>query len=98
MSRIGRARRIMAVVSLAVLAAACSKTLDTAGLETDLKTEIEKQLQVTGVRVDCPADMKVEQGATFKCTATDSTGTKATITVTQTDDKGNVRWEVTDVS
>ncbi len=98
MPRFDRARRLIAITFLVILAAACSKTLDTAGLETELKSGLESQLNISGVTVECPADIKVEKGATFECSASDDTGAKATITVTQTDEEGNVRWEVTDVA
>jgi hypothetical protein len=98
MSRTSSARRAAAIVILAVLASACSKSLDTDGLESKLKSELETQLQASGVTVSCPTDVTVEQGGTFECTAVDDTGSKVTIKVTQTDDEGNVKWEVTDVT
>ena len=98
MRRSIRLRRAVAVVALAIAAASCTKKLDTDGLETTLRTALEQQLNTTGVTVNCPTDVTVKQGATFICTATDATGAKSTIKVTQVDDKGNVKWEVTDVT
>ena len=93
-----RLHRAVAIVVLAIAATSCTKKLDTSGLETKLKGALEQQLNTTGVAVTCPTDVTVKQGGTFVCNATDSTGAKETITVTQVDDKGNVKWEVTDVT
>jgi hypothetical protein len=93
-----RLHRAVAAVVLVIAAASCTKKLDTSGLETTLKGQLEQQLNTTGVTVTCPTDVTVKQGATFICSAMDSTGAKSTIKVTQVDDKGNVKWEVTDVT
>ena len=98
MLRSVRLHRAVAIVVLIMAAASCTKKLDTSGLETKLRGELEQQLNTTGVTVTCPTDVTVKQGATFICSASDSTGAKSTITVTQLDDKGNVKWEVTDVT
>jgi uncharacterized protein DUF4333 len=90
-----RTARLFAVAALAVAAAACTKSLDTAGLETKLKDQIEAQTDSTITSVDCPDDIKVESGGKFECTATEESGATFTIEVVQTDDKGNVTWEVT---
>jgi hypothetical protein len=39
---------------------------------------------------DCPADVKVEEGMTFTCTASFRDGTKEKVTVLQRDDLGNI--------
>jgi hypothetical protein len=83
-------------VLVLILAAACSKTLDTTELEGTLKDQLETQLDVTGLTVECPDDIEAEAGDTFECTATGTDGSAATISVTQTDDEGNLTWEITD--
>jgi hypothetical protein len=98
MLRSVRLHRAVAAVVLVIAAASCTKKLDTSGLETKLKVALEQQLNTTGITVACPTDVTVKQGATFICSAADSAGAKSTITVTQVDDKGNVKWEVTDVT
>jgi Domain of unknown function (DUF4333) len=90
-----RTARLLAVAMLAVAVAACTKSLDTDGLESKLKTQIEAQTDSTITGVECPDDIKVESGATFECTATEESGATFTIEVVQTDDAGNVTWEVT---
>ena len=99
MSMRSRSVRFAAVAVLSIAAAACTKTLDTDGLEGELKSQIEQQIPGAIASVDCPADVggrdrrhvrvhrrRMKSGATF------------TITVTQRDDQGNVDWEVTDAS
>ena len=90
-----RTARLAAVATLVFAAAACTKSLDTDGLESKLKTQIEAQTDSTITGVECPDDIKVESGGTFECTATEESGATFTIEVVQTDDAGNVTWEVT---
>jgi hypothetical protein len=98
MSMRSRTVRLAAFAVLAIAAAACTKTLDTDGLETELTTQIEAQTGSTITAVDCPADVEVETGGTFECTAEEDSGATFTIQVTQTDDQGNVEWEVVDAA
>jgi hypothetical protein len=71
------------------------ETLDTDGLEQELKHEIESQTDTKVRMVDCPT-VELEAGASFDCVAEDRSDTTYTIVVTQTDDQGNLVWEVTD--
>ena len=48
--------------------------------------------------VDCPNDVDVKKGGTFTCDLKLQNGKTGTITITQLDDKGHVRWQVTKVS
>lgn len=96
MSMRSRSVRFAALAVLSIAAAACTKTLDTDGLEGELKGQIEQQIPGEIASVDCPADVAVEAGATFECTAVDESGAEFTISVTQRDDQGKVDWEVTD--
>ncbi|MGZ8631161.1 MAG: DUF4333 domain-containing protein [Actinomycetota bacterium] len=98
MSMRSRPARLAAVAVLALAVAACTKTLDTDGLEGELTTQIEEQTGTTITTVDCPADVEVKTGGTFECTAEEESGTTLTIKVTQADDQGNVEWEVVDAS
>ncbi len=70
------------------------KDLDTAKLETELKTQIAAQTDVPIGSADCPDDVAIEQGNTFNCTVTTADGTPLTVIVTQDDDEGNVSWEL----
>jgi len=83
-----RARTIVAACSL-VGALACTKTLDSGGLEDQIKSRLAETGGPTVSSVTCPDDIKVQAGGTFTCTATDQ-NTTYTIEVTQTDDQGKV--------
>jgi hypothetical protein len=83
-----RARTIVVACSL-VGALSCTKTLDSGGLEDQIKTLIQERGGPTLTSVSCPDDVQAQAGGTFTCTATDDAKTY-TIEVTQTDDKGNV--------
>jgi len=98
MSMRSRSARFVAVAVLALAAAACMKTLDTDGLEGDLKSQIEDQTDSTITSVDCPPDIEAKAGETFECTAEEGSGATFTIRVTQRDDAGNVDWEIIDAS
>jgi hypothetical protein len=98
MSIRSRAVRLAAVVLFAVAAVACTKTLDTDGLESQLQDDIERQTTTTITSVSCPEDVEVEAGRSFDCTAEEEGGATFTIEVTQRDDQGNVDWTVTDAS
>jgi hypothetical protein len=88
--------RVAAVAAMALLAVGCTRTLDKQGLEAQLAGDL--QSSGTDYMVRCPDGVKAEAGATFQCTATGPDGATLSITVTQTDDQGNVTWEVTDGS
>ena len=94
-SRLARAAGLAAI---AVLAAACSRPLDIDGLESQLKTDLEKEFDAKDLTVTCPDDVKAEAGSTFECQASDATGATVVITVTQKNDQGEVTWKVTDAS
>ena len=98
MSRRSRSAHLVAIAVLALGTAACTKTLDTDGLEGELKSQIEGQIDTTITSVDCPADVEAKAGEVFECTAVEGSGATFTIRVTQRDDAGNVDWEVTDAS
>ena len=46
--------------------------------------------------VDCGEDRPFEVDDTFECSGTDDAGDDLTIAVSQTDDQGNIAWEVVD--
>ncbi len=93
-----RSARLAALSVLAIATVACTKTLDSDGLERELKTDLEDELPATITSVDCPSDIEVEAGHTFTCTADDDGGASLTLEVTQSDDKGNVTWELVDAA
>ncbi len=93
-----RFARTATVLLLAIVAAACSKTLKIDQLEPQLEDQLNTQLQTSGITVSCPSDVKAETGATFDCTGTLPNGDTLTIRVTQKDDNGNVTWKLVDAS
>lgn len=82
-----------AVLCAAVLAAACSKTLNVVPLESMLRDQLASKLKFDAADVACPSDVKLVAGGTFECTARDANGTTITIEVTQKDDEGHVVWK-----
>lgn len=93
-----RSKRVAIILScLALTGGACTRerTLDVAGLESTLKSQLEERESQTITSVDCPDEINVEQGATVECTATGN-DTTWTIQVVQQDDQGNVTWKIVD--
>ena len=93
-----RALGLAAAAVLVIAASACTKTLDTEGLEGDLQSQVGDELGATITAVDCPDDVEVETGGTFDCTASEESGATFTIQVTQADDQGRVEWEVSEAT
>ena len=86
--------RMVVVLATVALAACGEQVLNTDELEGQIATELEAQTGVAPTSVECPADVPVEQGGTFRCTVTADDGSSAGITVTQTDDDGGIDWVV----
>jgi Domain of unknown function (DUF4333) len=89
-----RTARLAAVAALVLAAAACTKSLDSEGLEATLKEQLTQETGSTITAVDCPDEIKVETGGTFECTVTEESGTTFTLSLTQTNDKGNVNYTI----
>lgn len=98
MSMRTRSARLLALAVLVIAAAACTKTLDTDGLEGELRSQAEERFNITLTSVDCPADIEVEAGGTFTCDAKQGSGATFTLQVTQSDDQGNVEWDLVDAA
>jgi hypothetical protein len=100
MLRPHRAVSLLAVLCVPVIAAGCSvgKKLKTDQIETQISQQYKNQTGQAVSSVDCPNDVDVKTGATFTCQLKLANGKKGTITITQLDDKGHVRWQVGKVS
>ena len=90
--------RAAIVACLALVATGCTKTLKIDELQTQLATQLNSQLNTTGIIVGCPSKVKAETGGTFNCTATLPNGDTVTIRVTQSDDQGHVTWRLVGAS
>lgn len=81
----------------AITLAGCSSSpseLDTAKLQTTIATGMQEQLTLPEApTVTCPETITIEKDAVSTCTATLDDET-VDVKVTQTDDQGNVTWEV----
>jgi hypothetical protein len=85
--------RVASLAFLAVATSACTKTLDTKGLEPTLAGQFDEQFGTTGTTVSCPTGIKAETGGTFDCTATLSDGSTVTLHITQKNADGEVQWK-----
>jgi hypothetical protein len=86
------------VLLLVLLAAGCGTDyVDTAKLEQTIKEGVEVQLHVTITSVDCPDNRVFQLGDVFECTARMADGRKLTVTVSNPDGGGNLRYQVTAV-
>jgi Domain of unknown function (DUF4333) len=74
------------------------RTLRTDQLERRLAGELERTLDLTGLRVACPNRIVIERGDVFGCVATASDGDRLRIIVRQVDDDGSVTWETAPVA
>jgi len=72
-------------------------TLDNDKLQQSIESDLQSQAGVNAT-VTCPDDRPIKAGDTFPCQALTEDGTTLTIQVTQTDDSGNVNWQVVGAS
>jgi hypothetical protein len=94
--RIARPLSLTLCVGLAIGLAACSTSIDMNAVSKAVSDGITSQLSLQVASVACPTESRPgKAGDTFECVATPKDGGKLTVKVTQEDDKGNVKWEVT---
>jgi uncharacterized lipoprotein YehR (DUF1307 family) len=97
MRRLNKATVVASLVALVAALAACGdKTIDQ-GKAEDLARKIADSGTVKTKSVECPSDVKVEEGKTFDCDLEYGDGAKGTITMHMTDDDGTVRTTGADV-
>jgi hypothetical protein len=82
---------------LAVSLAACGETKIDSGKAESLIKKAAVNAGVPVKTVSCPDNVKAKKGADFDCELTATDGSKATITVHQTDDNGNITTSAKDV-
>ena len=84
------------VLVLGLLAAACGTDyVDTAKLEQTIREGVGAQMHVLVTNVDCPDNRVFQLGDQFDCTATLADGRHLTVTVTNPNGGGNLRYQVT---
>jgi hypothetical protein len=83
---------------LALLVAACGTDyVDTAKLEQTIREGVGAQMHVTVTSVDCPDNRVFQLGDVFVCTAKLADGRTLTVTVSNPNGGGNLRYQVTAV-
>ena len=86
------------VALLALLVTACGTDyVDSAKLEQTIREGVEAQMHVTVMSVDCPENRVFQLGDVFECAARLVDGRRLTVTVTNPDGGGNLRYQVTAV-
>lgn len=82
------------LVTAATLSGCSATELDVNKLESTISTEMQSQLGLDAApTVTCPDPISIETGKVSTCTA-ELDGESVNIEVTQTDDQGNVSWQV----
>jgi Domain of unknown function (DUF4333) len=85
---------LLLVLSIA-MGACMPRMLDGDQLERRLARQLSDQLDVQGIRVECPDDAEARQGLTLECIARAPGETEGLrVAVTQVDGDGNVTWEI----
>ena len=87
---------LVLLLVLSIATGACApRMLDGDQLERRLARQLSDQLDVPGIRVECPDDAEARQGSTLACIARAPGETEGLrVAVTQVDDDGNVTWEI----
>jgi hypothetical protein len=93
-----RSARAAALVLLAAAGAACTKTLDTSGVDGPLQAYLATNYGIKGASIHCPSNVHVKTGTTFTCTATASGGITVTFALKQRDANGSVGFKVTGIT
>lgn len=84
--------RLTAAVLTSVLLAGCGGDVNKDKAQEQIKNGIQTQGKADVKYVKCPGGVKAEKGATFQCEAL------IPVNVTQVDENGNIRWQITSFS
>lgn len=90
---------VVAALLVSGLLAGCSSTptLRSDEVESAIVAGLKAQFPKRDYAAACPAEIPAESGGMFTCELTSADGSQATVTVTQTDAEGDIRWQVTAV-
>ena len=89
-----RATTLFVCLAATLAVTGCTRRLDMEKLKTVLKDGFTAQTGVALKEVSCPESREIKAGDSFDCKATTAGGATATLKVSQSDDQGNVKWEV----
>jgi hypothetical protein len=82
MSFSGRHAAVLALVAAGLFAAGCGETvIDDVKTEDAIKQNLQGTERLKVSSVDCPSDIKVETGTTFRCTVILNDGKEQTATL-----------------
>jgi hypothetical protein len=70
------------------------RTLDTTGTEQVIKRGVARNYGAQLVSVKCPKRVDAGKGKTFRCVGKANDGSRLRFKVTQTDDRGDVKWDI----
>jgi hypothetical protein len=88
-----RARLLGLALAAALISAGCGGGgVDTKNAEGQIKSGIDSKTGADVQYVHCPDSANAQKGAQFHCTAL------VPVTVTQLNDKGSIRWQITSLS
>jgi hypothetical protein len=78
---------------------ACSASgLSMNKVKETITIEVKEEKGIEIEALDCPEERELKAGDEFPCTAIVEDGRIVTVTVTQTDDQGNITWELVDTT
>lgn len=91
-----RLSRYLTVIACVGALAGCGEDdeIDNTRIEREIAAGVEKQTATEDVEIECPDDVEMKKGDVFECGLTAAGGVEARVKVTQTNDEGDVDWEV----
>jgi hypothetical protein len=83
------------VAALAIVQLACGTRMDMDAVSKAVSDGISSTASLPVASVSCPTSTRfAKEGSSFQCLVTPRMGGTLTVKVTETDAKGNVKWEV----
>jgi len=88
----------LALLASPMVLVACTQNLNVDSLAPSIIDGIAQQTQIKVASVDCPKEPRpVKAGDSFVCTGNIDGGGTVAVSVTQTDDTGNVSWKLGEI-